>query len=83
MTFTTISPKNQFKQLLALAKDKEMHMGTCSWLRAFNNVKKHKLFQLRYTMTCEPLVNQNKRRKQEELLRLHLQLHKYQAFVEI
>jgi len=35
MTFTTISPKNQFKQLLALAKDKEMHMGTCSWIRAF------------------------------------------------
>ena len=35
MTFTTIRPKNQFKKLLALAKDKEMHMGTCSWVRAF------------------------------------------------
>ena len=70
MTFTTISPKNQFKQLLALAKDKEMHMGTCSWIRAFQNVKKHKLFQLRQTQTCDPVLNLHTRRKQEDLLRL-------------
>lgn len=72
MTFTTISPKNQFKQLLALAKDKEMHMGTCSWIRAFHNVKKHKLFQLRYTTSCRPFANQAGRKKQEESLRLQL-----------
>ena len=63
MTFTTIAPKNQFKQLLALAKDKELHIGTCNWIRAFNNVKKHKLFQLRTTTTCEPFLHQTKRRK--------------------
>ena len=44
MTFTTISPKNQFKKLLSLAKDKELDQGTCSWIRAFYNVKRHKLF---------------------------------------
>ena len=82
MTFTTISPKNQFKKLLALAKDKDMHMGTCSWIRAFYNVQKHKLFHLRFTTTCEPATNQTKRRKQEELLRLRLHLHKYRAYAQ-
>lgn len=66
MTFTTISPKNQFKQLLALAKDKEMNTKTCSWIRAFYNVKRHKLFQLRYSTTTMPFANQIKRKKQED-----------------
>ena len=35
MTFTTISPKNNFKKLLLLAKDKDLNNGTCSWIRAF------------------------------------------------
>jgi len=82
MTFTTISPKNQFKQLLALAKDKQMDMGTCSWMRAFYNVKRHKLFQLRYTTTCAPYANQTNKRKHEEQLKLELQLHKYRSYAE-
>ena len=35
MTITTISPKNNFKKLLSLAKDKELNIKTCSWIRAF------------------------------------------------
>lgn len=80
MTFTTISPKNQFKKLLTLVKDKEMSMGTCSWTRAFQNVKRHKLFQLRQVTTLVPFAIQAKRKKQEELLRLQLHLHKYRAY---
>ena len=57
-------------------------MGTCNWIRAFNNVKKYKLFQLRWTSTCQPFVNQAKRRRQDDLLRLRLQLHKYKAYAE-
>lgn len=49
MTFTTISPKNQFKKLAAQAKDKELNANTCSWIRAYQNVKRHKLFQLKFT----------------------------------
>ena len=69
--------------MLALAKDKELNMRTCNWIRAYNNVKKHKLFQLRHTTTCKPHLNyQVKRRKQDELIRLRLQLHKYKAYAE-
>jgi len=43
MTFTTISPKNQYKKLAVLAKGKPLTQETCHWMRAFNNVKKHKM----------------------------------------
>jgi hypothetical protein len=53
MTVITISPKNQFKKLAVLAKDKELNANTCSWLRAFQNVKRHKLFSLKFTSTVK------------------------------
>lgn len=68
--------------MVTLVKDKELDSRSCSWMRAFQNVKKHKLFQLRCTTTHTPLINQMSRRRQEELLRLNLQLHKYRSYVE-
>ena len=35
MTFTTISPKNQFKKVLSIAKDKELSVKTCSFIKAY------------------------------------------------
>ena len=49
MTFTAVVPQNQYKKVVALSKDKELDGNTCSWQRAYQNVKKYKLFQLRST----------------------------------
>lgn len=35
MTITTISPKNQYKKILATVKDKTMDQHSCNWLQAF------------------------------------------------
>ena len=63
MTFTTISPKNNFKKLLALAKDKDLNAGSCSWIRAFQNVKRHKLFQLKSCATIKPVNTIDSKRR--------------------
>ena len=72
MTITTISPKNNFKKLLSLAKDKELNIKTCSWIRAFQNVRRHKLFQLRSLATLKPVTHLDMKRRQDELLKLKL-----------
>ena len=48
-TTTTISPKNTFKKISAPARDKPLETATCNWQRAFQNVRKHKLFSLKHT----------------------------------
>lgn len=44
LTFTTVNPQNQYKKVVALSNDKELDGFTCSWQRAYQNVKKFKLF---------------------------------------
>lgn len=63
MTFTTISPKNNFKKLLALSKGKDLNTDSCSWIRAFQNVKRHKLFQLKSCATVKPVNNMDQKRR--------------------
>lgn len=82
MTFTTISPKNQYKKLATLAKGRPLTQGTCHWLRSFNNAKKHKL------LNCKAVLNINlqpafhDKRRHEELVRLNLTLYKLQHYIE-
>ena len=63
MTFTTISPKNNFKKLLALSKGKDLSTESCSWIRAFQNVKRHKLFQLKSCTTVRPVNSMDAKRR--------------------
>lgn len=36
------------KKIAAFVKNKELNKATCSWLRAYQNVIKHKLLNLKY-----------------------------------
>ena len=72
MTFTTISPKNQYKKILSLAKDKQLNNQTCNMVRGYQNVKKHKLFQLRAVSTLKPVDHMLRQRQKEEVLKIRL-----------
>ena len=79
---TTISPKNQFKKLALLAKNKPLNQNTCHFMRAFNNVKKHKLLQLKGLNSIKLQPSMYDRRRHEELLRVTLTLYKLKAYIE-
>lgn len=81
-TMTTISPKNQYKKLALVAKNKPLNQVTCHWMRAFNNVKKHKLLQLRSTLSIKLQPAFQDKRRHEDLLRVNLTLYKLRAYIK-
>jgi hypothetical protein len=79
MTVTTISPKNQMKKIVAFAKEKNLDQKTCSWQRTYQNVKKHKLLGLKHTCNIRLTENYMRARRENDLVRLQLQLYKTKA----
>jgi len=57
-------------------KEKTLDYKTCSWLRGYQNTKKHKLLNLKYTANVRLHVNKLRPKKDSELIRLKLQLFK-------
>ena len=51
-------------------------------MRAFNNVKKHKLLQLKACLSIKLQPASYDRRRHEELLRVSLTLFKLKAYIE-
>jgi hypothetical protein len=82
MTFTTISPKNQYKKLATIAKGRPLTQETCHWLRSFNNAKKHKLLNCKAVLNINLQPAFNDKRRHEELVRLNLTLYKLQHYIE-
>jgi hypothetical protein len=68
--------------LAVLARGKELNKQNCHWMRAFNNVKKHKMLQLK---TCSSIRLQPAfydKRRTEDLLKVNLTIHKLKAYIE-
>lgn len=82
MTITTISPKNHFKKILALTKDKTLNQQSCNWLYGFSQIKKYKLFSLK-TVTCMKLLPEIfAKKKEEDTLRLKSTIFKLKSLYE-
>ena len=65
-----------------MAKGKPLVQGTCNWMRAFNNVKKHKMLQIRAVLSINLQPAFFDKRRYEELLGVNLTLHKLKAYIE-
>jgi hypothetical protein len=82
MTITTISPKNHFKKILALTKDKLLDQRSCNWMHGFYQVKKYKLFSLK-TVTCMKLLPEMlSKKKDEDMLKLKSTIFKLKSLYE-
>jgi len=79
MTITTISPKNHFKKILALTKDKVLDQKTCNWRQAFYQIKKYKLFSLKYAICIKLFPEYLQKRKEDEILKLKQTIYKLNA----
>lgn len=82
VTFATISPKNQYKKLMAKVGQSDLNKETCHVQRGFQNVKKHKLFHLKPLITAQVAKVFQKQRQMQDSLRLKMQIHKLQAYLE-
>eukprot|EP00347_Sterkiella_histriomuscorum_P021865 403332497 len=82
MTITTISPKNHFKKILALTKDKILDQGTCNWLQGYYQVKKYKLFSLKILASMKVLPEMIAKKKNEDLLRLKSTIFKLKSLYQ-
>lgn len=82
MTCTAVVPQNQYKKVVALSKDKELDGNTCSWQRAYQNVKKYKLFSLRQTCSIRLQNDYHKKKKEDEIFRIKYQVYKVQAQIK-
>ena len=70
MTITTISPKNQFKKILASTKDKVLDQTSCNWLEAYYQMKKYKLFNLKTVSSTKFIPEYMNKWREEEALKL-------------
>ena len=70
MTITTISPKNHFKKILSLTKDKLLDQNSCNLLQGFYQVKKYKLFSLKIVTNMKLFPEYINKKKEDDLLKL-------------
>lgn len=82
MTITTISPKNHFKKILASTKDKILDQKTCTWLYAFYQIKKYKLFSLKTASSMKFIPEHVNKRREEEILKLKQTVFKLNALLK-
>lgn len=71
MTFTSISPKNHFKKILTLTKDKNLDSKSCNFLNAYFQIKKYKLFSLKQLTSFKLYLEYYQRKKNEEIIKLN------------
>jgi len=82
MTMATISPKNHFKKIQAGARDRLLDQNSCSWVHAFHNVKKYKLFSLKQASSVSIGPEFVKQKSQGEILRLRTWIQKLEGLLQ-